>query len=191
MPFKKEKVLVFIVLALALSLTSCSTGKGIFPNGVSDNLESTWNGLKEVASNVCDLDEEDLAAITRFLVAGLIFIVPQIVTSAMGHGSGLHWGSQGEGGLGSKAGLVISAFLAIVTFLFIPPSILSFIGAAYTGIVVWVLVFAPLVGGIYLWLRVREAMGHFHWVMLALICVGLAVIYGYGMFNFSYLIGGC
>ncbi|MBI2112941.1 hypothetical protein HYT52_05365 [Candidatus Woesearchaeota archaeon] len=164
MHFKKEKVLVFVVLALALSLTSCSTGKGIFPNGVSDNLESAWNGLKEVASNVCDLDEEDLAAITRFLVAG---------------------------GLGSKAGLVISAFLAIVTFLFIPPSILSFIGAAYTGIVVWVLVFAPLVGGIYLWLRVREAMGHFHWVMLALICVGLAVIYGYGMFNFSYLIGGC
>jgi len=187
----KRRMLAIVVLISTIFLASCSSNSSAGSFDFSSKADSVISALSTFSSSLCNLSEDELTAITRFLIAFLTFIVLNSVVMMVGEKHGHSWLSKSEKGFPSAAGLGISLFVAIVTFIFLPESILSFIGSSYAAIIGWVLVWAPLVGGIYLWIRMKENLGKFHWLLLALVCIGLAVIYGYGAVTFNEIGGIC
>ena len=184
-------MLVIVVLISAFFLASCSSNSSSGPFNFGSKADSVISALATFSSSLCNLSEDEMTAITRFLIAFLTFIVLNSVVMMIGEKHGHSWLNKSEKGFPSAAGLGISIFVAIVTFIFLPESILSFIGSSYAAIIGWVLVWAPLVGGIYLWIRLKENLGKFHWLLLALVCIGLAIIYGYGAITFHDFGGVC
>lgn len=178
---KRSSVLLFLGMAL---LPACSSG--MFA-GVGNSLENLWPALRDLLVNLCGLGEQDLGVLTRLAITVVAFIIPFIFISRIqgGGGSVLSFSSSSGGGASRALGAIIAVFVAFSVFLFIPQSVILFVGTSYASIVAWVLLSAPLVGGFYLWSRWRGHLGNFHWVLLLAIGIILLALYGYGFKNMS------
>jgi hypothetical protein len=188
----EKRFYLFVLLLFTLLISSCSSnGDFLSSFDFGDKFDEVVSAMSDFSSNLCDLGQEELASLTRFLVAFLAFIVPNGLIMMIGEKHGHSWLAKSDKGFPSVVGFGISLFIAITTFIFLPASILTFIGTSYAAIVGWVFVWAPLIGGIYLWVRMRDNLGKFHWLLLAVICVGLAIVYGYGAAKFNFAIGIC
>lgn len=154
-----NKVGVVVLLLFSLLLAGC-------PPEPSPSDTDVWGTILKVGSlgflcnftnsPGCEPNENDLVALMRVLIGILTFALFYMAASAVP-------------GLKEQRNIAItvSIILAIMSVIFIPPSILIGIGAAYSTLVAIVIIGAPILGGFILY----RSMSDSHWVFKVIVLV--------------------